>query len=167
MISAMVLAPAGLEPSDASQARVARSLGWLIPAVIGGAVRDVVLAGPPRLNLDRLADRVGCELVQGSEPFRAGVAACRCDAVLVLLAGYRPLGPLVEELEGWEEASAGATMRLAVVPQTLLQRLWPDLAPTIGILARKEACRAERSFADLARRSRKATLFGTRVEPIP
>ena len=159
MISVAILAGDGPDDPERARVAVARSLGWLVSAVVAGVVGDVVIAATPQLELVDIADQVGCELVQAmseQDRIRGAVARMRRPFVLVMRAGYAPRGPLVEEIdarlrEGPPDAGSYPPAALLLAPSTLVQRLRPSRAPIVGVLASREAWSRAASFADLAR----------------
>jgi hypothetical protein len=161
MISAVVLAPDMSAETDLGHAReiVVRSLVWLVSAVVSGVVRDVILAVPEGFGLAEVADQAGCMLVEadgeGARLSRA-VAASRETRVLVLRTGFQPEAGLVEEIDSFlRRAPRESAALVLATPDNALQRLAPDRAPIVGILASREAAGRARSFAAHARASRK------------
>jgi len=170
MISVVVLDPDS-HSDERAQEIVVRSLGWLVSAVVAGVVRDVTLAVSPAADLARIAEQAGCAIVQASDEadrLAAAVAKARCDRVLVIRVGYRPLGPLIEEIDMFDRA-AGRTdaALLLAAPRTLLQRLFPGSAPVVGLLAPREhfAC-TRASFRTFSRSLRRANRLDSRALPL-
>ena len=161
MISAVVLAPDMAAETDIGHAReiVVRSLVWLVSAVVAAVVRDVVLAVPAALGLAEVADQAGCMLVEAdteADRLSRGLATSRETRVLVLRAGFQPETGLVEEIDSFlRRAPLDAVALVLATPETALQRLVPDRAPVVGIIAPREASATARSFARYARASRR------------
>ncbi len=170
MISVLVLAPPLNRHSDDVLEVTARSLVWLVSAVVVGVVRDVVLAAPPGLGLAAVADQVGCGLTEmhgEARLLQAGLEKARCGEVLVLRAGYEPQGDLVREIEVRCRSSARRPSLLLAGPQTFVERLLPNRAPVIGVVTAKSRTAGTIGFSDLVRGCGKAERFATRVQPIP
>ena len=167
MISVVVLMTA--QHSDRDQLEIAaRSLAWLVSAVVAGAVRDVVLTGPPGLDLREIADQAGCELIEADDEagcLRGSLARARCGEVLLMRAGFEPDGPLVEEIKS-RGARAFRPALLLSTPATLIERLWPGRARTIGLLAGKAPLGTASTFDDAVRRCRGADRLRARAQPI-
>ncbi len=167
MISVVLLAGDVPGPAEEVRVAVARSFGWLVSAVVAGVVGDVVAAAAPRLDLSDLADQVGCDLVQAAteaDRFRDGVARARRAHILVVLAGYQPRGPLIDELDARHRSSV--PVALVMSPRTLYQRLRPSRAPIVGVLATRDLCRREASFAGLARACKRRDRFASDADAL-
>ena len=170
MISAIVLASETRVGADLAHARetIVRSLVWLVSAVVSGVVRDVTLATPAGLGLSDVADHAGCDLVQAdSECERLGTALARSRGalVLVLRGGYQPEAGLVDEIDAFvRRARPDAAALVLASPASALQRLLPDLAPVIGILAPRDQLTETSiaSFHRLSRHFRRGTRFRAR-----
>ena len=169
MISAVVLSPDLAAETDVAHAReiAVRSLVWLVSAVVSGVVRDVVLAAPAALALSDIADQAGCMLVEAAseaDRLRQAVAASRGTQVLVLRAGFQPEAALIEEIDLLIRRGPCAAMALILAaPQTILQRLMPDRAPIVGIITTREIALSAKSFAKLARTSRRGQRLRSRA----
>ena len=177
MISAIVLAPTALEGGELATEReiIARSMVWLVSAVVSAVVRDVTLATPAGLGLSDLSDQSGCELVQAeTEPERllAAAAACRETRVLVMRAGFQPDAGVVEEIEAFARRSREDDAALLLErPVTLPQRVFPRRATVAGVLVPKtlamSIAQGGGGFDRLAGAARRrGTLFEARVRPI-
>ncbi len=174
MISAIVLAPDGWPAdNDVAHSRevVVRSLVWLVTAVCSSVVRDVTLAVPSGLGLSEVADQAGCALVQNEaegERLANAVSGAKEPRLMVLKAGYQPDPGLVDEIDAFARRyPPDTTALLLAAPATLLQRLFPQRAPAVGILLPRGMAAASRNFDQLARlaRRRGAKLL-TRARPI-
>jgi hypothetical protein len=144
MLSALVLAPRP-NAADAAEARVAdsvvRSLGVLVGAAVADLVRDACIVGPPGERLEKIADHAGCSLVEDVDPRRAlqsALTAMRCDHVLLLQAGYGPAFGFIDEMTDWMRQAQPPAAALRLEPEGLAQRLFPELAPVAGLVARKK-----------------------------
>ena len=171
MISAIVLARREGRPSEDVRELAARSLSWLVSAVVQGVVRDVIVACPPSWPVDDIMGHAGCALVRAQrEEDRLGEAAvgAKCPRVLVIEAGYQPEGPLIAEIDAIERRlAADAAALLLAIPSSVLQRLLPDRAPVLGVLApRGWLLRENPTFANLARRARHGVRLRTRLGPV-
>ena len=172
MMSAVVLMSARRSERDSSDRDpleiAARSLAWLVPAVVAGAVRDVVLAGPAGLGLPEIADQAGCELIEAEDEagrLRGSLARARCGEVLLMRAGFEPAGPLVEEIRS-RGARAFRPALLLATPGILIERLWPGRVRPIGLLAAKAPLAMASTFDDAIRRCKGADRLRTRAQPI-
>ena len=169
MISVVVLVEGPCRQRDDMLVVTARSLVWLVPAVVAGAVRDVVLATPPHLGIDAVADQVGCELAEtdDSHLLQAGLYRARCEEVLVLRAGHQPQGDLVGEIEiRCRERGLTRPVLLLAAAASLLERVFPNRAPVVGVLTTKQRAAAAATFTDLVRASGTADRFASRLQPI-
>ena len=145
--------------------RIVRSLSSLVPACVQGLIADAVVAGPPGVGLDAIADEAGCHLVEAADP-RQGVAQAlamaRHNDVFLLSAGYAIEHGFLDEVRdalAFGGAEPGMTLRL--VPDSLLTRLSPNWAAPVGVIARKEAL-ALAGAADVTTLAKKLALRGTR-----
>ena len=86
MLSALVLAPQNAPPHAA--AMVVRSLAALVPLVVQGLVRDVLLVGPATSAWQGIADHGGCGL---AETMAKAMVLAREPWVFVLQAGFAPV----------------------------------------------------------------------------
>ena len=171
MISAIVLASEHHSGDDVEHAHevAVRSLVWLVSAVVAGVVRDVVLAVPPGLGLSDVADQSGCELVKAEDEagrLASAITAARGPRLLVLRAGYQPDGRLAEEIDAFvRRMPDDASALVLAAPETLGQRLFPALAPAIGVLVARAACLEARptSFSHLVRGLRRPSKLRTRA----
>ena len=161
MMSAVVLAPDLTAQTDLGHAReiTVRSLVWLVSAVVSGVVRDVVLAVPMGLALSEVADQAGCVLVEAeNEAHRLSraITESRDSRVLVVRAGFQPEQGLIDEIDAFLRRAPGAAVALVLAaPETMLQRLYPDRAPIVGVIAPREAAAAASSFTEYARASKR------------
>lgn len=168
MISAIVLATG--DPPERARELAVRSLAWLVSAVVAGVVRDVTAACPSSWPVADVMEHAGCELVQGeSETGRLAAAAtlARCERVLVLRLGFQPEGPLVAEIDAAQpRLEPHAAALLLEAPASMMQRLFPDRAPVVGLLLPRERLAGERTFRDLARAARGGLRLRTRLVPV-
>ena len=168
LISVIVLVPDLHRSDDADRFReiVARSLVWLVSAVVAGVVRDVTLAGPAGVGLDEIADEAGCKLVEAggeAEWIDAAVAGGRDARLLVMRAGYHPDATLVGDIDAFiRRAGPEAAALVLATPETLLERILPGRAPVVGVLVPVRRLRAGR-FRQLVRRSRNAVRLRARA----
>ena len=172
MISAIVLSSdprSGEDPANDTEV-IVRSLVWLVSAVVSGVVQEVILAAPDRLDLTAVVDQSGCGLVQAAreaDRLAAAVLASRGEYLLVIRSGYLPDSGLVDELATLLRcAMAVDDALLLATPETMWQRLFPDRAPTIGILMRRAAAARVGTFAQMAAVSRHATRLRSRASRI-
>ena len=129
----------------ASAEAMVRTLTPLVAAAVRGLVRDVVLAGRPEDQLAIIADHAGCACVEAAseaEALRAAVAISRGGALMILYAGHIPEPGFFEEVEdllavGLPSAQ-GRSLRAA--PEKFLERLFPQLAPCVGLIAARRLC---------------------------
>ena len=168
LISVVVLVPARHRSDDPDRFReiVARSLVWLVSAVVAGVVRDVTLAGPADVGLNEIADEAGCGLVEAddeAERIGAAVPGSRDARLLVMRAGYQPDTTLTAEMDAfirWAAPDAAALVLAA--PETLLERIFPGRAPVVGILVPVRRLGAGR-FGRLVRRLKGAVRLRARA----
>ena len=134
---------------QASPETVVRTLAPLVQASVKGLVRDVVLAGATAGDLALIADHAGCAFVAAeteAEALRRAVSVARGGTLMIFQAGHIPEAGFLEELEdllaaGLSQASGGHLLRAA--PESFLQRLVPQLAPAVGLIAVRELCTAK------------------------
>ncbi|MDE2362774.1 MAG: transposase [Hyphomicrobiales bacterium] len=163
MLSAIVIAPRQGDVIRTQEA-VVRTLGVLVGASVADLVRDACIAGPPGLKLDIVADHAGCAIAAHADPARALNAAllqARCDHVLVLEGGAAPAFGFIDELSDWVAArGAHAAVAFRLEAETLTHRIFPALAPVVGLVARKTDCLAVEApgAAAIARKLRAKTL---------
>ncbi|MCO5088452.1 MAG: transposase [Methylobacteriaceae bacterium] len=164
MLSAIVLAPSDADPAAGrAQEAIVRSLAALVGAAVADVVRDACIAGPPDARLAALADHAGCGLVEETDVFARldrAVRASRGDRVFVLAAGYAPMSGFIGEMSDWSLSATPPAMALRAEPDSLARRIFPALAPCVGIVAIRQdllAAKAE-TPATLARKLRARTL---------
>ena len=163
MLSAIVLAPRNETDVFRVQDAVVRTLSVLVGAAVADLVRDACVVGPPGMRLESIADHAGCELVEGadaSRAFKAALGQARCDSVLVLKGGYAPAFGFIDEMSDWLAARDLPAAALRREAETLAQRLFPALAPAMGVIGKKSECLAAGASepAGLARKLRARTL---------
>lgn len=159
MLSVILL---GYDEGEGSQRRerIVRSLSSLVDATIQGLVADAVLAGPPNLGLERIADEAGCALVEQESPaggLAAALTVVRQSDVFLFAAGHAVERGFVEEARDILVFGGLAQARvLKAAPDSFLTRLAPNLGRPVGLLARKQdVMQAGASdFSALARRLR-------------
>lgn len=172
MISAIVLTPDGRLGDNPAHGReiVARSLVWLVSAVIAGIVRDVTLAASAELGLADLADQSGCRLVEApheGERLVAAAAASKQARLIVVRAGYHPDGGLIDEIAALERREPAETVAaLHAAPATAWQRLLPGYAPVVGIVCSRHLAGRAGGFAALVRRAKRGRKLETSARPI-
>jgi hypothetical protein len=132
--------------SDHEQRALMQTLNALIPAVVEGLVRDLIIIGDASdQRLVALADQCGCGIANASD-LDAVLQAARCDWVLAFQAGAVPES-------GWQEAvesvfaSASTTMpdafrfkRSPLSPQSLMAKLFSsNTILNLGVIAKRSA----------------------------
>jgi hypothetical protein len=141
MLSALVQCPVTRNPTHVSSEALVRTLGALVPAIIEGILRDVVLvAAAPDKELQHIADHAGCALLAANAPepnFLQGLKAIRGQHVLILRAGLIPDSGFADELADCLVERVG-TCIMREQPQTIVQRLLPNVAPVGGLLVSKD-----------------------------
>lgn len=125
-------------PEAARPETVVRTLAPLVQASVRGFLRDVTLAGPPGQELSVIAEHAGCAVVEESEAtrLRSALGLARAEDVLIFELGHVPEPGFFEEIEdllGHGLPQSGLVLRRA--PQGFAQRLLPQLAPKVGLLA--------------------------------
>ena len=130
MLSAFVLAPQNVQPHAA--ALVVRSLAALVPLVVQGLVRDVILVGPATAAWQGIADHGGCGL---AETMANAMVMARQPWVFVIQAGFAPEAGFADEAEDFIASGAGAAL-LRAKPTGFFTRLFPDSAALAGIILR-------------------------------
>jgi hypothetical protein len=132
-----------IDPSEA----LVRTLASLVRANVEGLLADVLIAGPEGRGLAIIADHAGCNLIEAeSEPewLRRAVEAARGPDLLLLRSGHAPEPGFIEEagdlLAGRGRAAARRAVRLHRVPENLVERLFPRLAPLAGLIAPRDVC---------------------------
>lgn len=165
-----------------------RTLGSLITANVEGLLRDVAIAGPPEFDLHIIADHAGCRLVEAGREedwIRLALHSARGPDVLLLRSGRAPELGFIEEAgdflmrrrgyalggakNGGEEPTARLrTASLRSAPESLVERLFPSLAPVAGLIAPRELCLQAPAggFGALAQFVRPATILRTRARRI-
>jgi hypothetical protein len=124
---------------------LARTLGSLVAANVEGLLGDVAIAGPAGLGLGVVADHAGCAMIEGvCEEDWLGLAleAARGPDLLLLRSGYAPEAGFIEEAGDFlADAGEGERMaRLHAAPATFAERLFPNAAPVVGLIASREFC---------------------------
>ena len=115
-------------------------------------------------------DHAGCALIrQPREAQRLADAAAlvRCERVLVLRIGFQPEGPLVAEIDALERRLAlDDSALLLQAPSRLIERLFPDRAPVVGVLVSREALSGAPRLDTLVRAAGNGVRMRTRMVPV-
>jgi hypothetical protein len=152
---------------------VVRSLSGFVAASINGLIGDAVLAGPPHNDLGFIADQAGCAFVEAEaevEALRQALALSRGSDLLIFHAGHVPEFGFIEAIEdllvSGQSARRGWLLRAA--PGNAAERVFPALAPAVGLLAARKLCAdvAVPSFANLAKATRARSAFHLRLRRI-
>ena len=104
-----------------------------------------------------------------AERLRAGFAAGKGPRLLILEAGYQPTDAMIGELDGVARTIArDSSVRLLATPATAWQRLFPAQAPTVGLFAPADRCRAFKGtdFRHVVAGLKPNAIFATRAWPI-
>ena len=171
MISALVFIPEDAWRS-AERETLGRSLAWLVTAVVAGVVRDVMIAGPAGMGIDRIAEQTGCVGIEGGdEPsvLHEAIERARSPRLLVLQSGFQPAESMVSELDALDRRGGPAeARRLLRTPSSRWQRLFPDRAATVGLFAPLASCRAlpACTFRQLQAALRPRLVFASRAFPL-
>ena len=161
MLSAIVLAPSDLTAANMPAALVVRTLAALVPLVVQGLVRDVVLVGPAIPALSDIADQGGCAL---SPTLAGAMAAARVPWLLVITAGFAPEAGFADEAGDFIAAGRGAALMLAR-PDGLFTRLFPDSAALAGVILPRSTPSAS-DLAGLARLAAPRKTLATRARRV-
>jgi hypothetical protein len=146
MLSTIILADdarPGVDP-EARLRPVSRTLAALIGFVAADIVSDAHIVTRPDPRFDLLAERAGCSISADPKPevaFTRAVERVRRPDVFVICAGYAPDRGLTDEINRLAE-DAGETlpaMALLRQPDNFLERLFPQVAPVVGLVAPKAA----------------------------
>lgn len=173
MISAIVFTPDSWPDDDLAHAReiVVRSLVWLVSAVVSSVVRDVTLAVPEGLGLAEVADQSGCMLVEADlegERLVAAASGTKEPRLIVLKAGYQPDPGLIDEIDIFSRKHPQDKVAvLLAAPATLIEQVFPERAPAVGILLPRGLVVSPKGFDQLARSARRrGAVLVTRARPI-
>lgn len=145
---------------------VVRSLSGFVPASVDGLIRDAVLAGPAHDELGVIGDHAGCAVVEAqseADSLRQALGLARGTALLIVHAGYIPEGGAIAAI-GDLAASGQSAQRgwlLRAAPANPVERIFPGLAPAVGLLAARKLC------VDLANPSFENLLKATRARTAP
>jgi hypothetical protein len=143
---------------------VVRTLSAFVTASVNGLLRDAALAGPAQDDLAFIAEHAGCTLVEAEKETDAlgqAIALSRGTDLFILHAGHVPeMGSL--EAIGDLVASARSARRgwlLRASPDSPVERLFPRLAPAVGLIAARERCAGVQvpSFGNLRKATRART----------
>ncbi|GDX38161.1 hypothetical protein LBMAG20_03760 [Methylocystaceae bacterium] len=117
---------------------VARCFSSLIEGCIHGVITDAVLVGPPDHFLEKIADEAGCVLVTNPDPnagLMEALEQARYERLLILSAEFGVERGLIDELRDLLNYGDPAdSYILHVAPDTLVTRLFPNLAKTAGLI---------------------------------
>ena len=137
MLSAILLAhrwPSGSLKGET----VARCFSSLIDGCVNGVIADAILVGPPDHFLAKIADEAGCAFAENLDPvagFREAVEQARYERLLILSAEFGLERGLIDELRDLLNYGDPAdSYLLHVAPDTLVTRLFPNLAKTAGLI---------------------------------
>ena len=169
MLSTIVVTPPAAGTATARSRALMGTLAALVPAAVKGVVRDVTLLQVgDTASLAGIADEAGCHVVEDRDfpaALARGVAGARSSWIFVVKAGTVPSRLFGEEaaraLEDGPEA--GPTLLLRQQPTGLLARLFPSLAPVVGVILPRERLSGVpcADFADVVRRARRARTLPT------
>lgn len=170
MLSTIILACDRRVPALSSHECVARTLGALVPALVAGVVRDLVVATLSKDTIMRdIADEAGCGAAFSDTPdgiLAAGLAAARGDFLLVLRAGYAPGAGFIEQVGDFLNDGGGAAL-LRIEPDSLLTRLAPNSARVEGIiLPRSRVAPGAGDLRTLARGAGPTRTLAARLRPV-
>ncbi|MBO0734496.1 MAG: transposase [Methylocapsa sp.] len=147
MLSTIVLcedSPSGRAGADIA-VMLARTLASLVPAKIDGVLYDVKIAGPAKAGLGFLANHAGCALIEAhseEERLKRALKEARGPNVFLLRCGQAPEPGFAEEVHDFLAQNSAACLRpaqLRAAPESILERLFPSLAPVAGIIALRES----------------------------
>jgi hypothetical protein len=129
-----------LGPDVPAPEAIVRSLTALVPGVVQGHVRDVtIIADRPDQRVLSIADEAGCDVISDDHSaLHHGIARAREQAILLLRAGALVDAACLDEMAQEVEAGLAHTaFILRARPQHFLERLFPQLALPVGILAQR------------------------------
>jgi hypothetical protein len=143
--------------SAAFSETVVRTLSPLVAASARGLLRDVVLVGPPGQDLPLIAEHAGCAVVEAAhegEGLQKALGLARSNIIIAFYAGYVPEAGFFEEIEDYLNVRGGSSdaRRLRAAPETFLERMFPQLAASVGVIAGRDFFQkpSMTSFASLA-----------------
>ncbi|MBM3575779.1 MAG: transposase [Methylocystis sp.] len=164
MLSAILLAhrrPSGSLKGET----VARCFSSLIDGCVNGVIADAILVGPPDHFLAKIADEAGCAFAENLDPaagFREAVEQARYERLLILSAEFGLERGLIDELRDLLNFGDPAdSYSLHVEPDTLVTRLFPNLAKTAGLITTRELVKKHIHIVqpnDLAKKLRRKSL---------
>ncbi|MCB1543316.1 MAG: transposase [Methylobacteriaceae bacterium] len=141
MLSAIILAPPDADPmAGRAQDAIIRSLAALVGAAVADVVRDACIAGAPDAQLAAIADHAGCALVEDADArtrVEKALHVARGDRVFLLAAGYAPMSGFIDEMSDWSLSASPPAVVLRAEPDSLARRIFPALAPSVGVIALK------------------------------
>jgi hypothetical protein len=150
MLSVILLCRSGQAESQGPRRdseRIVRSLTPLVQVAAQGLLRDVVLTGSPGGELAIIAEHAGCALAEGDDEgaaLRHAIALVRADHLMIFRAGYVPEAGFFEAVEdclGFAETRDRA-QSLRAAPENFAERLFPQLAPVVGLIAKRALCQS-------------------------
>jgi hypothetical protein len=162
MLSAVILAhdePPAPQPEVRAR-RVTRTLGALIALVVADIVGDAQIIARRGHDFAALADRAGCSVVAEDDPDRAlaqSLHRARRPDILLIRAGYAPDRGFADEIGMMAEDAVGGLPPRALHrdADTFIQRLWPQRAPVVGLVASRDTLQATNTTCrDLRRLAR-------------
>lgn len=144
MLSAFILVdPAGPHFEEADRVRaIIKTLGALVELVVADVVADATIVTRPDASLRGVESSAGCVIVEDAD-LGAGLAralpGARRDNALILAPGYAPDATFRAEIELELSGARRRPLALAAEPAGFLQRLFPALAPTAGLVASRSS----------------------------
>ncbi|MEJ0094769.1 MAG: transposase [Methylocella sp.] len=157
-----------------------RTLSSLVTANIEGLLRDVAIAGPAGQGLAAIAHHAGCSLVEADNEadwLARAIEVARGPDLLLLCCGRAPEAGFIEEAGDFLKTRAFAkdaddlrlrAAALKAAPENFAERLFPRLAPLVGLIAPRDLCLRAPSgrFGALARFVNPAATLRTRARRI-
>ena len=145
MLSALALTPGKGSPDFATPEAIVRTLAGLVPLVVEGIIRDVVLAtwGDAADALE-IAEHAGCSVAQGvneASALAAAIAAAKSDRLFVLRAGHAPEAGFDQEARDLFDGLSAAAPRSAILraaPESFLTRVFPAAAGAAAFIANRQ-----------------------------
>jgi hypothetical protein len=166
MLSTIVLAADADVPHLCPPAALARTLGSLVPAVVAGLVRHLVVA---TLTTDpeaqAIASEAGCDIAVADRPegiLRQGLAAARGETLFVLRAGYAPGPSFADEVGDFLKGGGGRAL-FRIEPENVATRLFPGLARVEGVILPVRQAKPGNGLAALVRSAGSSSTLSTRL----
>lgn len=161
MLSTLVLLYARAGGPAPSLGGLVRTLSALVPGTVGGLVRDVtIVTNRADDDVRRIADHAGCT-VTADERFEKALQSAarqaRSATLFLLRAGAHVDRDFLDEVaRAFDPAQVERgtpPLVLREMPDGLVRRVLPDLAPAAGLIARASAVDlSARDFGTLVRR---------------